>query len=65
MERKKLEKTLPEPISKKTSDIVLTAKITEGVLEVDIYEKGELLARHFIKKETEEYSTLFLSLIHI
>ena len=60
MERKKLEKTLPEPISKKTSDIVLTAKITEDVLEVDIYERGELLARHFVKKETEEYSTLFM-----
>lgn len=59
MKREFLEITEPAAITTAKGDTVLTAKITGDILEVDMYEKGELLARHFIEKAKKKYATLF------
>lgn len=60
MRRKFLETTAPAPMTKEKGDITLTAKVIEDVLEVDVYEKGNLLARHFIEKAKRKHATLFM-----
>lgn len=59
MKRKFLETTEPAQITTAKGDTVLTAKVTGDILEVDVYEKGDILARHFIEKAKKKYATLF------
>lgn len=50
MKRKMLEKTEPE-LTDRTDDLILTAKLQDKTLEIDIFEKGELMARYFTEGE--------------
>ena len=60
MKRKLLERTEPAPITTGNTEIILTAKVTGDVLEVDVYEKKSILARHFLRKASSEFATLFM-----
>lgn len=63
MRRKNLEKTAPTKGTTLDGDKVLEAQVLEDgdrrILEIDIYVKGELQARHFLDKDRQEYATLF------
>lgn len=60
MKRKLLQRTEPAPIITGNAEIILTAKVTGDILEVDVYEKKEILARHFLRKASKEVATLFM-----
>ena len=60
MKRKLLQRTEPAPIITGNAEIILTAKVTGDILEVDVYEKKRILARHFLRKASKEVATLFM-----
>lgn len=63
MRRKNLEKTAPTNGTTLIGDKVLETQVIEDrdrrILEVDVYDKGKLQARHFLDKDRQEYATLF------
>lgn len=63
MRRKNLEKTTPTNGTTLNTDKVLEAQVLEDgerkILEIDVYDKGKLQARHFLDKDRQEYATLF------
>lgn len=63
MRRKNLEKTAPTKGATLNEDKVLEAQVLEDgdrrILEIDVYDKGKLQARHFLDKDRQEYATLF------
>lgn len=63
MRRKNLEKISPTKGTTLIGDKILETQVIEDgdrkILEIDIYEKGKLQARHFLDKDRQEYATLF------
>ncbi|MCI8409519.1 MAG: hypothetical protein HFJ09_09680, partial [Lachnospiraceae bacterium] len=63
MRRKNLEKTAPTNGTSLNTEKALEVQVLEDgdrkILEIDIYNKGKLQARHFLDKDRQEYATLF------